>query len=538
MKFYIQIVLVSVALLVVAGGCGRRETRVQQGDRDGVLHFGNLSEPTSLDPHLVTGVSEHNIISALLEGLTAEDPVTLEPVPGAAERWVISDDGRRYTFHLWPDGRWSNGDPVTAADFVFAYRRILTPALGAPYAYMLHGIVNAGAYNRGEIEDFEQVGVKALDTLTLEITLDEPVPYLLSLLSHYSWFPVHPPTILAHGAIGDIGTGWTEAYVGNGPFVLDERHVNKHIRVVKSETYRDRDRVALNAIVFYPIGDHTIEDRAFRAGQLHITGTVPADRIDDYRQNHPDRIRLEPYLGCYYYLFNTRRPPLDNPDVRRALALAVDRESITRHITRAGETPALHFTPPDTGGYTATNTLAGTADEARRLLADAGYPNGEGFPRLSVLYNTADTHARIAEAIQQMWQQELGIEIELVNMEWKVYIEQTQSGDYDIARAGWIGDYLDPNSFLDLWVTNGGNNRTGWGSPAYDALIREAARLGDREARFARFQQAEGILMAEVPIMPLYFYRSKSLVQPSVRGWHPNLLDHHPWKHIRLVLAE
>ncbi len=531
-------ILSAVLCIVVFSGCGRRETRVQQGDREGVLHFGNLSEPASLDPHLVTGVSEHNVISALLEGLTAEDPVTLEPVPGAAERWEVSDDGRRYTFHLWPDGRWSNGDPVTAADFVFAYRRILTPALGAPYAYMLHGIVNAEAYNRGESSDFDQVGVKALDAATLEITLREPIPYLLSILSHYSWFPVHPPTILAHGAIGDIGTGWTAAYVGNGPFVLEEQQVNKHIRVRKSETYRDRDRVALNAIVFYPIGDHTIEERAFRAGQLHVTGTIPADRIDHYQRNRPEVLRLEPYLGCYYYLFNTTRPPLDNPDVRRALALAVDRESITRNITRGGETPAYHFTPPGTGGYTATNILAGTAEEARSLLAAAGFPGGKGFPVLRLLYNTADAHARLAEALQQMWKRELGIDIELVNMEWKVYIEQTQNGDYDIARAGWIGDYLDPNSFLDLWVTGGGNNRTRWSSPSYDTLIREAARTPDRDQRHARFQQAEGILMREMPIMPLYFYRSKSLVQPSVRGWHPNLLDHHPWKHISLVPAE
>jgi oligopeptide transport system substrate-binding protein len=525
-------------VLAVLSGCGHRETRVEQGNRDGVFHFGNSSEPVSLDPHLVTGVTEHNIISALLEGLTAEDPVTLKPVPGAAERWDISPDGLRYTFHLWPDGRWSNGDPVTAQDFVFSYRRMLTPALGAPYAYMLYGVENAEAYNKGELEDFDQVGVKALDAQTLVITLREPVPYLLSLLSHYSWFPVHPPTILAHGAIGDIGTGWTESYVGNGPFVLDERHVNKHIRVRKSETYRDRDHVALNAIVFYPIGDHTIEERAFRAGQLHVTGTIPVDRIDYYRREHPDLLRLDPYLGCYYYLFNVTRPPLDNPKVRKALALAVDRESITEHITRAGETAAYHFTPPNTGGYTSEARISGTLEDARQLLADAGYPAGEGFPVLTVLYNTADTHARIAEAIQQMWQRELGITIELVNMEWKVYIEQTQSGNYDIARAGWIGDYLDPNSFLDLWVTGGGNNRARWSNPDYDALIREAAQTQNPDARFEQFGKAEAILMRELPIMPLYFYRSKSLVQPSVRGWHPNLLDHHPWKHISLQPSE
>jgi len=533
------VVLVASALALLLGtpGCGKRQTLVQTGDREGILHFGNLSEPAALDPHVVTGVSEHNIISALLEGLVAEEPATLTPVPGAAQRWDLSADGLTYTFHLRPEARWSNGDPVTAADFVFSYRRILTPALGASYAYMLFGIKHAEAYNKGEISDFDQVGVRALDALTLEITLHSPVPYFLTLLNHYAWFPVHPATILAHGDIGQIGTAWTAPgkFVGNGPFVLAEWHANKHILVRKSPTYWDREKVSLNAIYLYPIGDHAIEERAFRAGQLHITGTIPPDRIDYYRKEHPELLRLEPYMGCYYYLFNTTRPPLDKPGVRRALALALDRERITRHITRGGESPAYHFTPPNTAGYTATNVLSGTTDDARRLLAEAGFPGGQGFPVLQLLYNTADTHARLAEVLQQMWKNELGIHVELVNTEWKVYLEQSRSGNYDIARAGWIGDYLDPNSFLDLWVTGGGNNRTRWSSLAYDALIRTAAQTADVQQRYALFQQAEGILMQEMPILPLYFYRSKSLVQPSVQGWLPNLLDHHPWKHIRLT---
>jgi oligopeptide transport system substrate-binding protein len=532
--------LSSLAILaagvIASGGCARHETPVQQGDRDGILHFGNLSEPAALDPQVVTGVSEHNIISALLEGLVAEDPATLDPVPGVAESWEVSANARRYTFHLRPDARWSNGDPVTASDFVFSYRRILTPSLGAPYAYMLFCIEGAEAYNKGELADFDAVGVKALKEHTLEITLHEPVPYFLAMLNHYSWFPVHPPTILAHGGIGDIGTAWTTPghFTGNGPFVLTDWRANKHIIVSRSATYWDRDRVRLNAIHFYPIGDQSIEERAFRAGQLHVTGTIPADRIDHYRETAPGLLHLDPYLGCYYYLFNTRRPPLDKPAVRRALALAVDRDRITRHITRAGEVPAFHFTPPGTGGYTAEQPLTGTLDEARRLMAEAGFPGGKGFPTLTVLYNTADAHARIAEAIQQMWKQELGIDIELVNMEWKVYIEQTQNGQYDIARAGWIGDYPDPNTFLDLWVTGGGNNRSGWSNPAYDALIRQAAQTPENTRRHALFQEAEGILMKETPILPIYFYRSKSLVQPSVQGWMSNLLDHHPWKHISL----
>ncbi|MBT3192755.1 MAG: peptide ABC transporter substrate-binding protein [Verrucomicrobia bacterium] len=521
-------------------GCAKRETRVEQGDRDQVLHLGNGSEPKDLDPHLVTGVTEHNIISALLEGLVAEDPKTLAPVPGSASHWDVTEDGLTYTFHLRPKAKWSNGDPVTAEDFVFSYKRMLTPALGSPYAYMLYCLRNAEPYSKGTLTDFAEVGVRAIDAKTLQLTLRAPTPYFLSLLNHFSWFPIHPQTILAHGDIATIGSQWTkpENFVGNGPFTLTEWQANKQISVSKSKTYWDRKTVRLNAIHFHPIGDHTIEEHAFRAGQLHVTGTVPIDRIAYYQTRKPELLRLDPYLGCYYYLFNVNRAPLDNPKVRKALALAINREQITKFVTRANELPAFNFTPPNTGGYTARAQLEGDLATARKLLAEAGFPEGKGFPTLSVLYNTADSHARIAEVLQQMWITGLGINIELVNMEWKVYLAQTQTGDYDIARAGWIGDYVDPNSFLDMWITDGGNNRAGWSNSRYDALIRSASETPDPAKRQECFQDAEAILMDEVPIMPIYFYRSKSLIQPSVRGWHPTLLDHHPYKHLWLEAEE
>jgi oligopeptide transport system substrate-binding protein len=540
LRFVSSVPFLLSALLLLLVGCAKRETLVQHGDRNQILHLGNGSEPKDLDPHLVTGVTEHNILSALLEGLVSEDPVSLDPVPGTASRWDISEDGLVYTFQLRPDAKWSNGDPVNAEDFVFSYRRMLKPSLGSPYAYMLYCLRNAEAYHRGEIEDFAKVGVKAVDTQTLQLSLRAATPYFLSLLNHFSWFPVHPATILAHGSIDTIGSKWTrpEHYIGNGPFTLKDWQPNKEIAVTKSKTYWDRKNVRLNGIHFYPIGDHTIEERAFRAGQLHVTGTVPIDRIAYYRTRNPSMIRLDPYLGCYYYLFNVTRPPLDNPKVRRALALAINREQITRYVTRANESPALNFTPPGTAGYTARAQLVGDLTDARQLLAEAGYPDGKGFPTLSLLYNTSDAHARIAEVIQQMWVTGLGINVELVNMEWKVYLAQTQSGNYDIARAGWIGDYVDPNTFLDMWVTGGGNNRARWSNTDYDALIRKASEALDTDARLELFQQAESILINELPIMPIYFYRSKSLVQPSVRGWNPTLLDHHPYKHLWLEPAE
>jgi oligopeptide transport system substrate-binding protein len=243
---------------------------------------------------------------------------------------------------------------------------------------------------------------------------------------------------------------------------------------------------------------------------------------------------VEPYLGTYYYLFNVRRPPLDKAAVRRALSMSVDREKLVLHVTRAGEAPAHHFTPPDTAGFTAQARIPFDPAGARRLLAEAGFPGGRGFPRVELLYNTSDAHAKIAQAIQQMWKTELGVEVELVNMEWAAYLARTQDGRYDLARAGWIGDYVDPNSFLDMWVTGGGNNRTGWSDPRYDQLIRSAVRAPDNAARHALFQEAERILAESAPVLPLYFYRSKCLIRPSVRGWPPNIVDHHPYKHVYL----
>jgi oligopeptide transport system substrate-binding protein len=525
-----------LCLGALGAGCARRESPVERGNRDQTLHLGNGSEPKDLDPHVVTGVTEHNIISALIEGLVSEDPQSPAPAPGVASHWDIGNDGKTYTFHLRPEAVWSNGDPVTAHDFVFAFQRILTPELGAPYAYMLYGLTGAEAFHRGATTSFADVGAQAVDPHTLELRLAAPIPYFLALLNHYSWYPVHPPTIRRFGNAAAGGSTWTrpEHFVGNGAFVLASWQPNKTIVVRKSPTYWNRERVALNAIHFHAIGDHQVEERSFRAGQLHVTSTIPMDRIAYYREKHPERIRIAPYLGCYYYLFNVTRPPLDDPRVRLALCLAIDREQLVTHVTKGGEQPAYHFTPPNTAGYTSEARLTGGIDTARRLLAEAGYPNGAGLRPLQILYNTSDAHGRIAQVIQQMWKQNLGLNVGLLNMEWKVYLDQTQRGDFDIARAGWIGDYVDPNSFLDLWVTDGGNNRARWSNRDYDAAIHAAANTTDSTARLRHFQRAEAVLLREAPILPLYFYVSKSLIQPSVRGWHDHVLDHHPYTHIHL----
>lgn len=473
---------------------------------------------------------------SLLEGLVSPDPVDLHPIPGAAEKWDISPDRTVYTFHLRTNALWSNGDPVTAQDFYESYKRILTPSLGSEYSYMHYVVKNAEAYNTNGITDFNQVGYKVLDDHTLQITLNNPTPYFLSLITHHSWFPVHMPTVRKYGDPYQRGNRWTRAghYVGNGPFVLTKWRVNDVIEVRKSPTYWDRDRVRLNAIRFYPIESDDTEERAFRAGQLHITYTVPFSKIDYYKRNHPDLIKIEPYLGTYFYRVNVTKPPLNDKRIRKALAMAIDREAIVKDITKGGEIPAYNFVPPGTAGYTCRTQLREDVAEAKRLLAEAGYPNGKGLPTIEILYNTLETHRTIAEAIQQMWQTKLGINVRLVNEEWKVYLDSVLTLNYQLSRAGWIGDYVDPNSFLDMWLTGGGNNETGWSNPEYDRLIAQAAATTDPRQRLEVFQKAEAILVDEMPEIPIYFYTRVYLRRPEVKGWYPNILDNHLFQDVYL----
>lgn len=517
-------------------GCGRRESRVAHGNREQILHLNNGSEPQNLDPHVVTGVPEHHIIMALLEGLMSEDPRGLTPRPGMAERWELSPDQTVYTFHLRRNARWSNGDPVTAHDFVRTYRRALAPSLASEYAYMLYVMKGAEEFNTGQLTDFNQVGAKALDDHRLQVTLNAPTPYFLSLLLHYSWFPLHLPTLERHGPLYERGNRWTRPghFVGNGPFALEQWKVNHVIVARKSPTYWDARNVKLDKIFFYCIESSDTDERAFRSGQLHKTYVLPETKIDAYREKYPTRLRIDPFLGTYFYVVNTEKPPLNDPRVRRALAMSIDRESIVKNVTRGGQEPAYHFTPPGTAGYTARARVTFDIPGARKLLEEAGYPGGRGLPPVEILFNTLETHRAVAEAVQEMWKRNLGIDARLLNQEWKVFLDSKKNGDYAVARFGWIGDYPDPNSFLDIWVTGGGNNDSRWSNAEYDRLIRVAGRTADLQKRLEIFQQAEAILMDELPIIPIYFYTRVYALHPSVQGWHPTILDNHPYQHVWL----
>jgi oligopeptide transport system substrate-binding protein len=526
-----------IATMTTLAACGSGESNVERGNREGILHYGNGTEPQGLDPHVVTGVPENHLVRALFEGLAVKNPYTLEPEPGVARSWDISDDGRVVTFHINPEARWSNGDPMSAHDYVWSWQRALSPAMGNLYAYMLFPVQNAEAFATGKTTDFSEVGVKALDDLTLQVTLTERTPYFIQLMDHYSTFAVHRPTIEKFGKATDRYTRWTrvENLVGNGPFRLTQWLLNRRITMEKSDTYWDQDKVKLNGVVFYPTENIVSEERMFRVGQLHYTASIPLDKIPVYRAMENSPYVQAPYIGTYYYLFNTRRAPLDDLRVRQALSMAIDREKLNATVLKGANVPAYSITPPGTLGYEPPILFGHDVERARQLLADAGYPDGQGWPPTELIYSTSESHRKIAVALQQMWKDALNIKVTISNQEWKVYLDSVSQMDFQIARRGWIGDYVDPNNFLDLFLCGGGNNNTGFCDPDYDEMIlRRAPQAKTPEQRFAVFAEAEALLMKQMPILPIYTYTSQHLIHPSVKGLPPNLMDSINLKYVSL----
>ena len=537
MRLRVFPLLLTLAITILLSACSAGESNVVQGNREGILHFGNGTEPQGLDPHVVTGLPESHIVRALFEGLAVKNPYTLEPEAGVAQRWDISEDGRTITFHLNPEARWSNGDLMTAEDYVWSWQRALNPAMGNQYAYMLYPVENAEAFATGKLADFDAVGVKALDQHTLQVRLNAPTPYFIQLMDHYSTFAVHRPTIEKFGAASDRFTPWTrvENIVGNGAFRLQEWKLNRRITIEKSATYWDRDKVKLNAVVFYPTENISSEERMFRVGQLHYTQTIPLDKIPVYRAMADSPYVNAPYLGTYYYLLNIDQPPLDDVRVRQALSLAIDRDRLNNTVLHGANVSAYSITPPGTLGYQPPTLFSHDVQRARQLLSDAGFPDGQGWPGLELTYNTSESHRKIAVALQQMWKDALNIQVTLSNQEWKVYLDSVDQMNFQMARRGWIGDYVDPNNFLDLFLCDGGNNNTGFCDPDYDEMIlRQAPQAASREERYAIFHAAETLLMEQMPIIPIYTYTSNHLIHPSVKGMPSNLMDSLNLKYVSL----
>ena len=518
-------------ILIFIVACSPSISPVDDGLEKQIFHFGNGTEPQGLDPHIVTGVPEHHLLISMCEGLTIANPKGGENLPGVAESWQISEDGKTYTFFLNKAAKWSNGDQLVAEDFVWSWERILTPSLGSQYPDMLYYLEGAADFHQSKISDFSLVGVKAINDHVLEVKLKNPTPFFIKLLSHYSTYPVHKKTVLQHGTIDDRNGQWTRPgnFVCNGPMNLKTWELNKQIIVEKNPTYWDAQNVKLNQIIFYPVSNESTEDRMFRAGQLHVTNVVPLEKCPVYIEANNPNLKIEPYMGTYFYRVNTLHPVLKDKKIRLALAYALTRTQIVEKVSKCGQQAAYSFTPPGSAGYEPETEIPFNPELARSLLAEAGYEGGKNFPLLEILFNTQEGHRKIALAVQQMWQENLGISVQLVNQDWKVYLAREMTGDFQISRAGWIGDYEDPNTFLDTLRPNRGNNKTGWENKEYDRLVELANKTGDQTKRYEYLNEAEKILIDEMPIIPIYTYVRQYQLSSDVKGWYPNLLDsHHP----------
>ena len=492
-----------------------------------VLRRGNSVEPETLDPHKARGVSASNILRDLYEGLTAESPAG-EVVPGVAERWELSADGRVYTFTLRSDARWSSGEPLLAAEFAAALRRSVDPATGSAVSQILAPIEGAEDIIAGRAPP-AALGVEAPDPRMLVIRLRAPTPYFPAVLAHPAAYPVHAP-----GPRGEV--------IGNGAYRVSEWVPQSHLALLRNPHYWNDAATAIDRVIYYPTENPASELKRYRAGELDLTDTIPVSQARWVRENLAAEYQVAPYLGLYYYGFNLTRPPFkDQPGLRRALALAVDRETLTTRILATGEQPAHNWVPAGVTAYApqlpewAAWSMEQRLAEARRLYAAAGYSDEHPL-EIELRFNTGDNHKRVALAVAWMWKKALGVRTRLVNEEFKVYLQNRRHRQVtQLFRADWIGDYDDASSFAERMLSGSGLNDTGYDNSRYDALVVQARAEGDPARRRALLEEAERILLEDQPVLPLYFYVSKRLVKPYVAGWQPNIMDHHYSRHLSIV---
>lgn len=530
-----------IFLIAILAGCGKRKTPVELGIQNGTLHVGIGAEPQSLDPHLTTGEIEHTIQKSLFEGLLIPDGKTGEPSPGVASHWEVSDDHTIYTFHLRPEATWSDGRPVTAQDFIYSFRRALSPALAAKAAIQFYYVEGAKDYGEGVINDFSDVGFKALDNQTLQVSLLHPFPHMLKLAMHSSWMPVRVDEIEKYGRIDERGTKWTMPgnLVGNGPFNLTNWKQNELIQVSKSATYWDAEQVMLNEIYFYPIDNVNSEERAFRSGRLHLTNYssgLPLSRLDYYLEEQADHMWLKSISRNYFLLINPENAPFDDVRVRRALSLVLDREALADQVMKGVWTPAYNLVPPGLSGYEAGKQFESDPEKARQLLSDAGFPNGEGFPSVDLVFPPRGDNQRFLEAIQAHWKTELGIHVSITQMEWKVWLDVLKEGDYSLSIDGW--NLNNAHRMLQLFVTGSLESYFLWSNNSFDQLFDEATKAITVDERFSKYDQLEKLLAEEVPMIPLSFGMRAQLKHPSVKGWHENPYDERFWKGTYLEAVE
>ncbi len=491
-----------------------------------VLRRGNGSEPQSLDPQISTGVPSSHIQRDLFEGLVAEDKDG-KIVPGVAEKWEISEDGLTYTFHL-RDTTWTNGDKVSADDVVFAWQRGVNPATGSEYSFMLYPIKNAKAISEGKEKDIAQLGVKALDDKTVQVTLENATPYFLSMLAHSFTYPVPKKVVEKYGK------EWTKAenIVSNGPFKMSKWTPQASMELVKSDSYWDKDVVKLDKVIFYPIENQNAELKRFRAGELDWTYEVPLDQLKFIRKELADQFKVENYLGIYYYGLNVTKPPFkDNLPLRKALAYAINRDVLVDKVTGAGEKSAYNVVVPGVANADpyipayAKLTQAERLEKAKAFYKEAGYSKDKPL-EMELRYNTSDNHKKVAIAIAAMWKQALGVKVNLINEEWKVYLQTRKQKNTQAFRAGWIGDYNDGNTFLEMWLSKSGLNDTGYNSPKFDELMKKASQEQDLAKRAQLMHDAEKDFIDSFSLIPIYYYVTKRLVSPKVKGYNINVMDH------------
>ncbi|WP_099159707.1 peptide ABC transporter substrate-binding protein [Virgibacillus ndiopensis] len=515
----VMLLTISTVLAGCYGGGGDEEATTDSKDSDEVkqeMVVNAMTEPPAIDPALATDTTSGWILDHIFEGLYTRDKEG-NPVLGVAKDVKVSEDGKTYTFTLREDAKWSDGSQVTAEDFEYAWKRVLDPETGSAFAFYMYYIKGAEAYNKGN-GSVEDVGINAVDDTTFEVQLNSPLGYFDSLLTLWTFYPVQKDAVEAN----ENWSAEADTFVSNGPFKMSEWKHDSYVVIEKNDEYYDKDVVNLEKVTFELVNQATTYYQMFKTGELDLVMTLPTDVIATEREN--PEYKEVPYYGTYMYMFNVDKEPFTNKKVRKAFAMAIDRESLTKNVTLGGETPAYAMVPP--GANTPNGDFRENggpqfeenAEEAKKLLKEGMEEEGwDELPEVTLMYNTSENHKKVAEAVQEMFKENLGVNIKLGNQEWGTYLETTKQHNFQMARMGWIGIFLDPVVNLDYYLGDSPNNRTGWVNEEFDSIMAKSKVEQDQEKRYEMLHQAEKILLDDMPFMPVYFYKNNYLVNTQFK---------------------